>query len=47
MIEGLNVEVLFESFVNLEGCKTIVATLDSHTSFESFVNLEGCKTNVR
>ena len=35
----------FESFVNLEGCKTIVALRRFTIPFESFVNLEGCKTN--
>ena len=35
---------LFESFVNLEGCKTKVRHLQTPDSFESFVNLEGCKT---
>ena len=34
----------FESFVNLEGCKTLITQESSHSKFESFVNLEGCKT---
>ena len=34
----------FESFVNLEGCKTFVQNYHIGLAFESFVNLEGCKT---
>ena len=35
---------LFESLVNLEGCKTCPGLLKSRIQFESLVNLEGCKT---
>ena len=34
----------FESFVNLEGCKTNPNQITHRFAFESFVNLEGCKT---
>ena len=37
----------FESFVNLEGCKTKFKTDYCVIEFESFVNLEGCKTAQR
>ena len=36
---------MFESLVNLEGCKTLCAPTAAPTPFESLVNLEGCKTN--
>ena len=35
---------MFESLVNLEGCKTIVLYVYELNVFESLVNLEGCKT---
>ncbi len=35
---------MFESLVNLEGCKTIAGLDEIEKSFESLVNLEGCKT---
>ena len=38
---------LFESLVNLEGCKTKHFTKKQETVFESLVNLEGCKLFVR
>ena len=34
----------FESFVNLEWCKTFQLVQGSCWLFESFVNLEWCKT---
>ncbi len=37
---------MFESLVNLEGCKTIDLTGNTKLLFESLVNLEGCKTKV-
>ena len=36
---------MFESFVNLEGCKTKSNSKLDLLTFESFVNLEGCKTD--
>ena len=36
--------VLFESFVNLEWCKTQDVPITTEHTFESFVNLEWCKT---
>ncbi len=35
---------MFESLVNLEGCKTGVCITAPGIPFESLVNLEGCKT---
>ena len=35
---------VFESLVNLEGCKTIEDGTIPDDGFESLVNLEGCKT---
>ena len=37
---------MFESFVNLEGCKTVLDVKSSAMPFERFVNLEGCKTAI-
>ena len=37
-------QLWFESLVNLEGCKTVVAYSGFANVFESLVNLEGCKT---
>ena len=37
---------LFESFVNLEWCKTFSNILKFYGQFESFVNLEWCKTDT-
>ena len=36
---------MFESFVNSERCKTIIAAILGKSGFESFVNSERCKTN--
>ena len=44
MTPGTSVKSVFESFVNLEGCKTKTRKQWANTPFESFVNLEGCKT---
>ena len=41
---GIALSLRFESFVNLEGCKTLTCHVSTPTEFESFVNLEGCKT---
>ena len=41
---GIALSLRFESFVNLEGCKTFLFCLICYCQFESFVNLEGCKT---
>ena len=38
---------LFESLVNLEGCKTLLVQADQYGTFESLVNLEGCKTQTK
>ena len=37
---------MFESLVNLEGCKTCLFPYNALKWFESLVNLEGCKTEV-
>ena len=39
-------EGVFESLVNLEGCKTIEPGHHNLSQFESLVNLEGCKTLI-
>ena len=36
---------MFESLVNLEGCKTKERMILTLHMFESLVNLEGCKTS--
>ena len=41
---GIALSLRFESFVNLEGCKTNSCEGIYKGAFESFVNLEGCKT---
>ena len=41
---GIALSLRFESFVNLEGCKTFRQIIGAEQPFESFVNLEGCKT---
>ena len=38
--------LLFESLVNLEGCKTVTIGGVPLHGFESLVNLEGCKTHA-
>ena len=42
---GIALSLRFESFVNLEGCKTVKPVAFFFATFESFVNLEGCKTH--
>ena len=42
--DDFKVNLRFESFVNLEWCKTIGLSSLSLLLFESFVNLEWCKT---
>ena len=42
--DDLNVNLRFESFVNLEWCKTNHLHRHQIGMFESFVNLEWCKT---
>ena len=37
---------VFESLVNLEGCKTDDNQVNQINEFESLVNLEGCKTSI-
>ncbi len=37
-------DILFESFVNSERCKTLPLQYSNSYSFESFVNSERCKT---
>ena len=44
--DDLKVNLRFESFVNLEWCKTCQLAQGSYLLFESFVNLEWCKTKV-
>ena len=43
---GIALSLRFESFVNLEGCKTNQGICTNVKLFESFVNLEGCKTGM-
>ena len=42
--DDFNVNLRFESFVNLEWCKTRNIEHREAVRFESFVNLEWCKT---
>ena len=42
--DDLKLNLRFESFVNLKGCKTASNVIVNTGLFESFVNLKGCKT---
>ena len=42
--DDFKVNLRFESFVNLEWCKTFEYSTPACLQFESFVNLEWCKT---
>ena len=45
MSPALQYPITFESFVNSERCKTVLAFLFVKSLFESFVNSERCKTH--
>ena len=45
--DDFKVNLRFESFVNLEWCKTKSIVDNKANAFESFVNLEWCKTNPK